>query len=46
MSKAKRLREMQEEISELKQELEETKKQLTEYRKRDKPIIGDFRKVK
>lgn len=42
MSKAERIREMQEEINELKKQNENMKKVLAEYKKRDNPMAMDF----
>ena len=46
MSKANRIREMQEEINELKRSNENMQKVLEEYRKRDNPMVMDFIKLK
>lgn len=42
MSKANRIREMQEEINELKRQNENMHKVLEEYKKRDNPMVMDF----
>ena len=44
MSKAKRLREMQDEITGLKLQLERANERIAEYQKKDKGTIGDFLK--
>lgn len=41
MSKAKQLRQMQDEINSLKSQLEKVNKRLIEYQKRDNPRAGD-----
>lgn len=42
MSKADRLRQLQDENNKLRSELHFARKKLFEYQKRDKPILGDF----
>jgi len=46
MSKAKRLREMQDEIAGLKLQLMRANERIADYQKRDKPRLGDFVKHK
>lgn len=46
MSKAERMREQQQEVNSLKQQLYECRKKLEEYRKRDRPMAGDYITVK